>query len=818
MALLTRDGYVVDYDDFDESHQDELTVTQEVSPYFNNEAQTFEVFVDRHDGTISVPRYWGSDTFGRPVHLFGNTQTARRLAFKGELRSEIQQNAASASLAQLRNHGGGVLSLYTGLGKCHGIDTPILMYNGDIKMVQNVKIGDFLMGDDSTPREVLSLARGMDEMYDIIPVKGDKYTVNQEHILVLKNTGSGPTIRERLLKNETQKYDVYWWENFKITSMVHDTVESAEAFAKEVIIRHQSVVEISVRNYLKQSKAFKHHFKGYRTAIHFADKHVPIDPYMIGIWLGDGNSRKPQITSQDGIIIDYFVSNLRIYGLYLTKLKDRYGYGIRSTNRYNEFMETLRNLDLIMNKHIPTIYKCNSRRIRLRLLAGILDSDGSLTHDGCSFDLLQKSEKLIDDIIYLCRSLGFSCYKSKQQKGCWYKNVYVEKGYYRITISGNGVENIPTLIHNKKAAERRQIKDNLVTGIEVHHTGLGNYYGFTLDGNSRYVLGDFTVTHNTVIALYIACCMKIKTLVVVHKSFLLDQWEERIKTFVPLARIGRVQQNVEDVDGCDIVVGMLQSIAMREYDDETFRDFGLVIFDEVHVVPAPVFSRALLRLSAPYMLGLSATPVRRDGLSYVIHWFIGPIFFEHSLTEKDDVTVKVCSFQLGRTLPMNMVAATTILCAMEPRNTLIVKLICELTSIGHKVLLLSDRRAHCQTLKTMLLLNANIEGALYLGGMKGFELKESEKRAVLLGTYSLAKEGLDIPSLDAVVLATPRSDVVQACGRILHGKTAHSPIIIDIVDQWIIGRAQFNKRKIYYDKAGFTVVSYNQAHLPNAPE
>lgn len=817
MALLTRDGYVVHCDDFDECHQDELTVTQEVSQYFNNEAQTFEVFVDRHDGTISVPRYWGFETFGRPAQLFGHTQTSRRLTFKGDLRSEIQHNAASASLAQLRNHGGGVLSMHTGSGKCHGINTPILMYSGDIKMVQDIKKGDLLMGDDSTPRRVLSLARGVDEMYDVVPVKGDKYTVNQEHILVLKNTTKGPTIIKRLLKNGTTKYDVNWWENCKITGMVHDTIESAEAFAKKAEMMHQSIAEISVRNYLKQTKTFKHCFKGYKTAIFFAEKHVPIDPYMIGIWLGDGNSRGPQITSQDGIIIDYFVSNLRIYGLYLTKLKDKYGYGIRSTNRYNEFMKTLIDQDLIMNKHIPTIYKFNSRLIRLRLLAGLLDSDGSLIHDGCSFDLVQKSEKLIDDVIYLCRSLGFSCYKSKQRKGCWYKNIYMENGYYRITISGNGVENIPTLLPNKKAAKRRQTKDNLVTGIEVHHTGLGEYYGFTLDGNNRYVLGDFTVTHNTVLALYIACCLKIKTLVVVHKSFLLDQWEERIKTFVPLARIGRVQQNVEDVDGRDIVVGMLQSIAMREYDDETFRDFGLVIFDEVHVVPAPVFSRALLRLSAPYMLGLSATPVRRDGLSYVIHWFIGPLFYEHSLTGKDDVTVRVCSFQLGRTLPMNMVAAATILCAMEPRNTLIVKMICELTSIGHKVLLLSDRRAHCTTLKTMLK-NASIEGALYLGGMKGFELKESEKRAVLLGTYSLAKEGLDIPSLDAVVLATPRSDVVQACGRILHGKTANSPVIIDIVDQWIIGRAQFNKRKVYYDKAGFTVVSYNRANLPNAHE
>lgn len=330
-----------------------------------------------------------------------------------------------------------------------------------------------------------------------------------------------------------------------------------------------------------------------------------------------------------------------------------------------------------------------------------------------------------------------------------------------------------------------------------------------LADNGSGVLSLCTGAGKTVLALYIACSLKIKTLVVVHKTFLLDQWEERIKKFVPLARIGRIQQKVEDVYNCDIVVGMLQSIAMREYDNDTFRDFGLVIFDEVHVVPAPVFSRALLKLSAPHMLGLSATPVRRDGLSYVIHWFIGPTFFEHSLTGKNDVIVKVVKYLPGRTLlsaatrpNFNLVTATSILCDMELRNAVIAKHIIELVDEGRKILFLSDRRAHCEAMKRMLL---GTESALYLGGMKTFELKKAEEKMVLLGTYGLAKEGLDIPTLDTLILATPRSDVVQACGRILHGKTQFSPIIIDIVDEWFIGTRQFYKRKVYYDKAGFTI-------------
>ena len=318
------------------------------------------------------------------------------------------------------------------------------------------------------------------------------------------------------------------------------------------------------------------------------------------------------------------------------------------------------------------------------------------------------------------------------------------------------------------------------------------------------VLSLCTGAGKTVLALYIACRLQLKTLVVVHKTFLLDQWEERIKTFVPFARIGRIQQKIEDVDDCDIVVGMLQSIAMREYDDDTFRDFGLVIFDEVHVVPAPVFSRALLRLSAPHMLGLSATPVRIDGLSYVIHWFIGPTFFEYSLTGKEDVVVRAVEFIPGRILPSIITAATSILCDMEPRNSVIVEHIIDLVGEGRKILFLSDRRAHCEAMKRMLG-HIGIESALYLGGMKRFELKKSEDCMVLLGTYGLAKEGLDIPTLDTLILATPRSDVVQACGRILHGKTQFHPVIVDIVDRWFIGTSQFRKRKAYYEKSGFTI-------------
>lgn len=315
-----------------------------------------------------------------------------------------------------------------------------------------------------------------------------------------------------------------------------------------------------------------------------------------------------------------------------------------------------------------------------------------------------------------------------------------------------------------------------------------------------------TGTGKTVIALNVVCTLKVKTLIIVHKRFLMDQWAERIAQFVPSARVGRIQQNNVCVEGCDIVVGMLQSIAMREYGPEVFDGFGLVILDEVHVVPAPVFSRALFKVCSPCMLGMSATPERRDGMSCIISWFVGPVFMDHQLKGKAEVSVRVVRFPCSYKYAYGKAGMAKILsklCENAERNDLLLTIVYDLVASGRKVILLSDRRSHCSRLMECLANNA-ISCALYLGGMKEQELKESETKDVLLATYSMAKEGLDIPGLDAVVLANPRSDVIQACGRVLHGKST-SPVIVDVVDTWCVGEAQFRRRMAYYEKSGFTI-------------
>lgn len=428
----------------------------------------------------------------------------------------------------------GALNLQMGAGKCHAIDTKILMFDGSIKLVQDIRIGDIIMGDDSTPRNVLSLAQGIDEMYDIIPIKGDKYTVNQEHILCLKISYT-PTIK--YLTNII----IIKWINNKLNERLKrfKICDEEEAIIFHKKLHQLEIVEISVKDYLKLPNSIKKNIlKGYRTSIQFTKVELPLDPYMIGYWLGDGRSNTSSITSQDSTIINYFQHNLQQYKCYL-QYRDKYDYRINGdgSGNYNcnHFLNTLKNLNLLNNKHIPHIYKCNSRENQLKLLAGILDADGHLSKNG-GFEFTQciEHEQIIDDVIYLCRSLGFACYKNIKKTSWTHKGVKKYGEAWRISISGEGIEEIPTLCPRKKALPRQQIKNVLVSGIDVKSIGIGNYYGFTLDGNGRFVLGDFTVTHNTVCSLVLALEQTRDTelpIIVIVSKTLIFNWIAEIKKF-----------------------------------------------------------------------------------------------------------------------------------------------------------------------------------------------------------------------------------------------------------------------------------------------
>ena len=266
---------------------------------------------------------------------------------------------------------------------------------------------------------------------------------------------------------------------------------------------------------------------------------------------------------------------------------------------------------------------------------------------------------------------------------------------------------------------------------------------------------------------------------------------------------------------------MLQSLAMKEYDSSTFESFGFTIIDETHHISSKVFSKALFNICTKYMLGLSATPIRKDGLTKVLNWFIGDIFYCIQRENQSSVTVQVIPFSCDEYKvdpPLNKLGkialsqVINIVTSIHLRNSKILELIQSNLLLGRKIILLTDRRQHCEDLNDLFIsFNLSFTSGLYMGGMKQCVLKENESCNVIFATFSLAHEGLDIPSLDTLILASPKTDIVQSCGRILRetiGKK-NNPLIIDFNDKFASLPNQFRKRKIYYKEAGFYISSNN---------
>lgn len=321
----------------------------------------------------------------------------------------------------------------------------------------------------------------------------------------------------------------------------------------------------------------------------------------------------------------------------------------------------------------------------------------------------------------------------------------------------------------------------------------------------------------TVIALSIISQLKTKTLVVVHKGFLLDQWIERIAQFLPSAKIGKIQGQIIDIEDKDIVIGMLQSLSMKEYPQDMFSSFGLTIVDECHHISSEVFSRSLQRIVTKYALGLSATMQRKDGLTKVFKMFLGEIIYKEEREKTDFVLVKAVEFKTNdaefnetaydyRGNPAYSTMITK-LCSYSHRSEFILKVLKKelQEKPGQQVMIL----AHNKNLLVYLfkaIEHRNIATVgYYVGGMKANDLKESEGKNVIIATYAMAAEALDIKTLTTLILATPRTDITQAVGRILRVKHDR-PLVIDVLDSHDVFQRQWAKRRKFYEKNNYKIM------------
>jgi superfamily II DNA or RNA helicase len=318
-------------------------------------------------------------------------------------------------------------------------------------------------------------------------------------------------------------------------------------------------------------------------------------------------------------------------------------------------------------------------------------------------------------------------------------------------------------------------------------------------------------------SLYILSKLQKKTLVIVHKEFLMNQWIERIHQFLPKARVGKIQGQVIDIDDKDIVIGMLQSLSMKEYPASTFDSFGLTIIDEVHHISSEVFSNSLFKLVTKYMLGLSATMNRKDGTTHVFKMFLGDVIFKGKRDEQMNVIVHAIEYQVnddefnevkldyrGNPAYSTMISK---LCEYNRRSEFILKVLSDMLveNPSQQIMILAHNKNILKYLHDAIVHRNIATVGYYVGGMKEHALKETESKKVVIATYSMAAEALDIKTLTSLIMATPKTDIEQSVGRILREKHSN-PIVVDIIDSHDLFKNQWKKRKTFYKKENYKII------------
>jgi superfamily II DNA or RNA helicase len=321
----------------------------------------------------------------------------------------------------------------------------------------------------------------------------------------------------------------------------------------------------------------------------------------------------------------------------------------------------------------------------------------------------------------------------------------------------------------------------------------------------------------TVIAINVISELKKKTFIIVHKEFLMNQWIERISQFLPEARVGKIQGQLIDIDNKDIVIGMLQSLSMKEYPSSIFESFGLTIIDEVHHISSEVFSNSLFKLVTKYMLGLSATMERKDGTTKVFKMFLGEVIFKGKRDEEHDVIVRAIEYKVnddefnetkldfrGKPAYSSMIVK---LCEYNRRSEFILKILCDmlLENPSQQIMILAHNKNLLKYLYDAIVHRNIATVGYYIGGMKDVALKETESKQFVIATYAMAAEALDIKSLTTLIMATPKTDIEQSVGRILRDKHSN-PVVVDIVDSHDLFKNQWRKRKTFYKRENYKII------------
>lgn len=496
-----------------------------------------------------------------------------------------QQEAVDKTIEFIRTQRerNGLLVLPTG---CHAKGTRVVMFDLSTKAVEDIEPGDELMGPDSTPRQVVALCRGREEMYRITPHRyGAPFVVNRGHILSLEctNEGKGKYPSQR---NGGERDN------------------------------------ISVGDYLSKSNSWRHLRKlrlchGVGSA---SNDKLTIDPWLLGVLLGDGCMKNGviSVTSADQEIADLVTAAAESLGCIVrvqrkpenraVALHIQKGSNKRHRAYANPLMHKLRALGLAgrgsADKFIPGPYKTASMFSRRQLLAGLIDTDGSHNGKG-GIDYISKSEQLASDVTFVARSLGIACSMATCEK----RDQAGRGGtYYRVQMTGP-TDQIPCSVPRKRPAPRLQKKSSHRTGFSVEPCGVDDFYGFTLDGDHLYLTDDFIVHHNSGKSLVVAeLCRRLAapTLVFQPSKEILAQNAAKYRSCGHVCGIYSASAGEKTIR--DVTFATVGSVVKKKHLLERFQ---YVLCDEAHFVNANrgMFEDVITHLNVP-VVGLTATPYR----------------------------------------------------------------------------------------------------------------------------------------------------------------------------------------------------------------
>jgi hypothetical protein len=453
-----------------------------------------------------------------------------------------EENLKTAEMLrkETKNCPGCAASIYKIAG-CFDGETEIIGWDGKIKLAKDICKGNVLIGMDGKKRTVLDTTSGIDQMYKVKQNKAMDYVVNSKHTLILKIQSHKKIYKTKL------GYKVHWFdkENNRFTSKLFKyddqkdeiVYEYARKFVEK--IKTNDILKIKVDEYMKLTKCTKNKLYGFKSnGVNWIDQELKLDPYLMGTWLGDGYSNGSGIASNDEKIVDVWIKwakendaeivHIAPYRFQVRRCGAGYKRGAigeekdcktckkqnfslcskeieyikkkKNKNSTNPLMDILKSYNLFNNKHIPDEFLRNSRENRLKLLAGIIDTDGCISNKGKRIEIVQVNTRLSEQIILLCRSLGFvTNYRIVERKGVKLPNrekLTDCKDQYRINISGEKLDEIPTILKRKRCISSKPNKNYKHTSISVEAIGQGKYYGFLLDGDHTFISNDFTSLKN----------------------------------------------------------------------------------------------------------------------------------------------------------------------------------------------------------------------------------------------------------------------------------------------------------------------------------